>query len=109
MSWREAGLAISLTLISALGMRIMRSVMSQSRASQIRSMWSMLTRSANSWYKSLMVAARIPVDLARSAWVHRRSPSRVESKIRIIAMLLSVDCNYDDTILLDIGRIFRIT
>ena len=37
---------------------------------------------------SLIVFLRIPVILARSAWVNRRSPSRVDSKILTIAMLL---------------------
>lgn len=57
---------------------------SQSRASQIKSRCSRLTRSISSWYISLMVDGRMPVLRARSACVQRNSPSFLDSKILII-------------------------
>ena len=68
--------------------RIIRSDSSHPSASQIRSRCSRFTLSAISWYRSLIVEGRMPVALARSACDHLRSPSRVDSKILIIAMLL---------------------
>ena len=61
-----------------------RSPTSQSRALQILSRCSRLTRSTSSLYSSLMVAALIPVARARSAWVQRLSPRRVDSRILIM-------------------------
>lgn len=66
------------------GTRIINSLSSQSRASQIRSRCSRFTLSTNSWYNSLIVFGRMPVALAKSACVHLSSPSFVDSKILII-------------------------
>ena len=77
-----------LTLVSLFSSRIIRSDSSHPSASQIRSRCSRFTLSAISWYRSLIVEGRMPVALARSACDHLRSPSRVDSKILIIAMLL---------------------
>ncbi len=63
---------------------------SQPKTSQILSRCSRLTRSAISWYRSLMVLARMPVRLARSACVHFLSPRSVDN--RILIMVISPLC-----------------
>lgn len=71
-------------LDSLFGIRTINSSSSQSSASHIRSRCSRFTRSASSWYNSLIVFGRIPVARARSACVSLSSPSFFDSKIFII-------------------------
>lgn len=75
---------VCITLGFSLGILTIRSLSSQSRASQIRSKCSKFTLSTNSWYNSPIVLGRMPVALAKSACVHLISPSLVDSKILII-------------------------
>ena len=66
------------------GTRMIISVSSQPSASQMRSRCSKLTRSAMSWYNSLIVAGLIPVLRDRSACVQRSSPSFLDRSILIV-------------------------
>ena len=56
---------------------------------------------------SLEAAILIPVFLTRSDWAHFRSPSRVDSKIRTIAALLSLEYSGFCAASLDIDRDYR--
>lgn len=64
---------------SLFGSCVIMSEISQFNASQSRSKCSRLIRVAISWYRSLIVPALIPVNLAMSAWVSRFSPKSFDS------------------------------
>lgn len=78
------------TFALSSGTRTISSSSSQSRASHIKSKCSRFTLSASSWYNSLIVFARMPVRLERSACVNLSSPSFFDSKILIITITPSV-------------------
>lgn len=67
-----------------LGIYSIKSVILQSRYSQIRSRYSIFRRSVISLYMSLIVEGLIPVWRASSAWVIRFSPSILDRCIFII-------------------------
>ncbi len=87
---------VRLTVIFILlGMYSSMSVISQSRASQIKSKCSRFIRSHKQLYISLIVLGRIFVARARSAWLHLSSPSLVDSLILIISstLLCMIHCS----------------